>query len=308
MSSIDVWMQNSIGQVDYTSDGSQARTICPFCYDRVGSEDTKGHLYVSLEKPVAICHRCEWTGTYLQLIMSVDHCTYTEAFRHIAEPVITVSGYDKILQPRQIIVPYKGVRPDRFISFAESMPYDTNIESDVVWKYLVVTRRIPIDIVLDRCGYVPGSNRAWFLIDHNWWQGRSLIDAKPKYISPAWPREDALWNADALDRYTTVAVCEGVISAIAAGRNAVALCGKSMTEQQAQRLARSKVKKFIMMLDPDANDQNYVLCNKLAQAGYAGVLEIYHLVNGDPAEDMKGYAECIDWFSQARHRMSVIGI
>lgn len=301
---IDEWLQKTFGNTCPNSSGTDVSVDCPFCYERIGREDTKGHLFISVIKPVAKCHRCDWDGTHIDLVMKVDGCTYIEALVHLQSPTADILKYDEVFG--NIVCKDKkpvSSKPPGYISFKDCAGYG-GLEADAILSY-VQKRKVPRSIILSSCGIVPGSNRVWFLIDELWWQGRSIFDvAIQKYISPPWPRGDSLWNAYALVDYREVSICEGVISAIHAGGNAIALCGKSMTDLQASRLAKSDVATYNIMLDSDANNQLYMVAAKLRYYGYGGNITLCHLQDGDPADHVPMAREHYDFDSVIKHRLA----
>lgn len=295
------WLK-SLGDIDVVSDGHEIRVNCPFCSERNGTEDTKKHLYVSLDKPVANCKRCDWSGHYVSLVMSVEGCSYADALVYMETPLLDINKFKSLFSPRGLVcTDYMISQPNGFISFVDYVGTGSNREAEVAWRYLVKTRRIPENIVLDYWGYVPGSNRVYVLIDKAWWQGRLFVGGKPKYISPPWPKNDSLWNGGALHKYDTVAICEGVISAIFVGEHAIALCGKSATSEQIKRLACASAGNYVITLDSDAKEQPYVIAKALVLAGYRGTIQIQHMLFGDPADGMYGIVERYDWQSELSH-------
>ena len=300
---IDEWLQKTFGDLYPNSSGTDVAVDCPFCCERTGREDTKHHLFVSVVKPVAKCHRCDWDGSHIDLVMKVDGCTYIEALVHLQSLVPNISKYNKVFGNAVLENKRPTVsEPPGYRSFNDCVGYG-GIEADVILNYLQ-KRGVPKDIILSSCGIVPGSNRAWILIDKLWWQGRSIFNTSTqKYISPPWPRGDSLWNASALIHYNDVTICEGAISAIHAGRNAVALCGKNMTDLQAIRLAKSHVDTYNIMLDSDAASQLYIVAARLRYHGYGGDIILCHLQEGDPADHVPMAREHYDFGSVVRHRL-----
>jgi len=153
---------------------------------------------------------------------------------------------------------------------------------------------VPRHIVDKHFGYVPGTNRVWILVDTNWWQGRLIIPGQPKYISPPWPKSDSLWNADALVNGGKVVVCEGVFSAIAVGDSAIALCGKSMSNLQAKRIATAGLDEIVVMLDADAVDYACETARVLHSRCNAKIM-IQYMASGDPALGVRGKLVNYDW-------------
>jgi len=161
------------------------------------------------------------------------------------------------------------------------------MEGRAVLNYLR-KRGISMDYIRHHMGYVPGTMRAWIIVDVNWYQGRSVVDSKPRYVSPKWPKDDSLWNSKALYLCSYVIICEGVFSSIHAGNVAVGLCSKTATYQQLRRIARSPVKSITIMLDASAYREAVVLALALRNEAYNGKLYIHSLYSGDPCDSLSG--------------------
>jgi len=281
------WVERRLGGV-VASTGRESRANCPFCYARVGSEDTKRHLYVSLQKPVAHCFRCGWKGHHVSLIMSVDGCSYTEALVLMEHVPSDICRFEQLHSPSGLVQGQTlAVEPDGFLAFDGVSPHR---EGRAVRRYLL-KRNVSDRLIHSAFGWVPGTHRAWMLVDANWWQGRLIIRGEPKYISPPWPRGDSLWNAAALSKVTTrpLVICEGVFSAIAVGPRAIALCGKGCTDLQAERIVSSTRSGSIMvMLDADATSNAHAIADKLVEFGYTGSIRVQYMLSGDPAEGQVG--------------------
>ena len=54
---------SQLGEPNIVGNSDEFIWCCPFCYDVVGREDTKYHLYVNPVKGKFMCHRCETKGS-----------------------------------------------------------------------------------------------------------------------------------------------------------------------------------------------------------------------------------------------------
>lgn len=151
-------------------------------------------------------------------------------------------------------------------------------------------------------GWAPGTNRAWILVDGDFWQGRSITSSEPKYMSSPWPKGDAIWNPNALND-NHVIICEGVFSAIAVGSHAIALCGKTITEPQAKRIVKASIPKITIMLDADATQFSYDMAQTLTEQGYVGQMIIHELQHGDPTDGLDGKVVSYEWAAAIRNRI-----
>lgn len=284
------WLTAALGDTIPASEGKEVRVNCPFCYGRIGRIDEKFHMYVSQVHPVAFCFRCGWQGNYVSLIMSVSGCGYAEALKQLEEPTPNVTRFEHIFSPMGLIMGHKETSTPsgfQFVRNPEEVQSTLAPEERAVWNYLTRVRGIPKYIVCRNMGWVPGTLRAWILVDTNFWQGRLIVPGEPKYLSSPWPKGDSLWNASALDG-VRLTICEGVFSALAVGSKAIALCGKTLTQPQASRIARSKVKRIRIMLDADATAGAYEMARVLQDAGFSGEIVIHELCQGDPTDGLDG--------------------
>jgi hypothetical protein len=103
-------------------------------------------------------------------------------------------------------------------------------------------------------------------IEGNYWQARAVFPfVMPRYTGPADVNSSGLlFNAQALERYDEVVICEGPISAMAVGDNAIALVGKNPTREKIRRLLRSSVKHFIVTVESKAELPMLKLSDALA--------------------------------------------
>lgn len=296
--SIERWADTRLGPGIVAGNGNEYRVNCPFCRARIGHDDEKYHLFISMVKPFAICFRCDWTGHYTQLVMSVEGCKYVEALSHIGNPLPSIKRFDELASPMGLAQVQQTCAPPGFIPFTGHRTGSTEGDAALVYaKKRLGIRYNSHPILIERFGYVPGTNRVWMLIDEWFWQGRSMTNGSDlKYISPPWPKGDSLWNADALDNYDDVIVCEGVFSAYHAGPdNALALCGKKATDMQIHRIVAKNPQSITIMLDAGAYLESLQLASDFTSVGYSGNLRIHSLYVGDPADGLAGDVEEYDW-------------
>src|SRR4030042_506648 len=63
--------------------GIDLRVNCPFCDRRTGRADTNHHMHVALYFHAAHCFRCEWRGSWTDLIVEASDCSFAEAKQEI---------------------------------------------------------------------------------------------------------------------------------------------------------------------------------------------------------------------------------
>jgi hypothetical protein len=89
--------------------------------------------------------------------------------------------------------------------------------------------------------------------------------------------------------YDEVVICEGAISAMAVGYNAIALIGKEIPDEKLQRLINSSVSTFIIALEKNAWRTIQKLADALHAAGKKVI--IWKFTVGDPADPVNDFIE-----------------
>ena len=101
-----------------------------------------------------------------------------------------------------------------------------------------------------------------------YWNARLVVGNGPRYNNPpkdvtGLGKEFLIFNQDALELYNQIFICEGAINALTIGERAIATMGKAISAAQVNKLIKSPVKRFILLLDPDAKKQAISLALKL---------------------------------------------
>lgn len=301
---IEQWITQRLGNISYSYDGEDIRVNCPFCKARWGSYDTNKHLSVSVIRPFVHCFRCDWSGNYIGLVMSVDGCTYFEALQHLEKTRPNISKFTELSSERGLVQgAWHMEQPEGFLPVYPAWK-GCPVEQRAIMNYLVKNRRLGARFNYTCFGWILGTNRVWILIDRMWWQGRVLGKGKPKYISPPWPRGDSLWNHKVLIKgYSRIDVCEGVFSAIACGPHAVAICGKRMTKPQAGRLVKAN-KSIRIVFDSGAEEEAHYAADLLLSSGHERALKIYYLNDGDPCDSMIGRTVNYNWRHKVKYALA----
>lgn len=117
------------------------------------------------------------------------------------------------------------------------------------------------------------------------YQARSLDGAQPKYLNPKKNefsgKSDFVFNLDRIDPAKEVLVCEGIFSAIAAGAQAVAVLGKTVSMTQYFKILSRGVESVTVLFDPGAEKQAIQSAN-LLRGGLE--VKVAFLEDGDPNE------------------------
>jgi DNA primase len=103
-----------------------------------------------------------------------------------------------------------------------------------------------------------------------YWQARDYIGREPRYLGPKGSRDYHVWNLEQVKgNYSTVIICEGVLSAIACGHNAVATYSYAFLLSQVALLVEAGFEKYIIAFDghPKAWSQAHKLACSLVERG-----------------------------------------
>ena len=121
-----------------------------------------------------------------------------------------------------------------------------------------------------------------------YFNARLVIGNGPRYNNPpksvtGLGKEFLIFNEDALGLYNQIYICEGVFNALTMGERAIATMGKAISRYQLNLLIKSPVKRFVLLLDPDAKKQSIDLALKLVN--FKSVKVVY-LPEGKDANDI----------------------
>jgi len=286
---IESWLASRFDALPYGN--TDLRIDCPFCKGRTGKADTGHHLHVSIVKEVCHCFRCDYKGTWAMLVSDVDDVTLAEALDELKADGIKPL-YMLLREQKKMPEPVEDM-PPWYVSIQDAMDNDSKalqMNGDLAYSY-VKHRLHPYT---DWSSYI----NAWgihsdvygllvFPVERGWWQYRHLIGSGQRYVSCASPKEDRLYNWQALDK-DEIYVAEGIISAAAIGPDAVALCGKKPTPDQLERLAYCDASRITVCLDVDVRDNAEELAISLNRGSREVWIRQYNY--GDPAS-CENYAD-----------------
>lgn len=265
-----------LGVGEVVADGMETRYDCPFCIARGKSADTDGHLYVHScghghcptcllknrdGNGLYLCHRCGATGSFAGADQSRDDPGAVSRFNKV------VAGFleGEAPKPTEVNLPSEFVPLDKYSG---------------AWGYLVGRGLTPEDIEFYGLGVGRGKLRNRIIIPTRkedgevvFWVARLYTGtSRLKYVNPPGnARSNCLFNLDRAVSYGWVIVTEGVFSAMAAGRNAVASFGKMVSDTQVALLAdayrRHRLSCIVAALDGDARQENMSLARRLHSQG-----------------------------------------
>ena len=103
-----------------------------------------------------------------------------------------------------------------------------------------------------------------------YWVARTYGEHRAKYKNATVPRERQVYNLGLLEARGArdrIVICEGPISAVVAGYDAVATYGKYVTGLQIDRLVRFEAEEYVIAVDGDAIPSAVSLAKRLWRRG-----------------------------------------
>lgn len=301
------WLETELGPVRLNTKGSDYFVNCPLCEWNGKSSDTKFHLSVAVNKSVFRCFRCGSVGTYLDLILQTTGAeSYAEAGQYLTQPRTHLDTYESIakrLERKKTVKPPppNPDLPQWFHPLTDLLdnPDELSYRETLLASY-AVKRMSYKNIVKYGIGYSsPDADDIYQFcvllpVEDSYLQARSIFPRpKRKYVNPTESIGGRLFNHQALERYKIVYIAEGIFSALAIGRSALATLGNKATNEQKRRLGVSPCETFIICYDSDAvNGAGQLdLAEYLSVRGKRIILRQY--VDGDP--DDGGFFTEVDY-------------
>ena len=284
MRDIQDFLHRNFDEVISYKGGEDLRVNCPFCATRATSEDTKQHLYVSLIKETCHCFRCEYSKSWIGLVMDVTGMDFSHSLGEIYETPnpADFSDLKEVLMERKFFKEkVTNFLPEdfKFLDKPWRSPLQSAAATYMKDRGFSLSKCLDNDLgVSESVGY-----RVIIPIEDGYWQARAIFPfLKPKYVNPETESRHVLFNADAIYNYKEVVICEGAFSAMAVGPNAVALIGKTVTKEKVERLKISKVEHFIITIEDGAGRTMVTLADALK--GYGKQVTVWQYEHGDPAD------------------------
>ncbi len=274
---------------------------CPRC----GAPE---HLYINTEKRCGHCFRCGWSPGLIDLVAGIEGRPRGEIASRLARH--HPSPLPSLAQLREG-VHLAGARPcsahdapivacpDGYIALhrrhdpsTERMlaPYRRYLERRSIPEEAIVRHRIGCAVLGRYAGRVilPVLSAGHLVA----YQARDITGRSPiKYLGPPGMRlGEALFNLDHARGFARIVLCEGIISAICAGPDAVASFGKALRPGQLALLSRAG-RPVVVLYDAakvatgalDAHREAEAAAARLHAAGVPSF--IARLQAGDPADN-----------------------
>ena len=237
--------------------------ICPYC----GREQKMG---VNLTTYRTNCFRCGEHPSPAQMIMDIEKIeTYSEFIAFLNHGDFDEYTFED--QHIEMATPKPIILPEGFKLITQGKSHIAEITRSYIQKRGFSAEELSKHGV----GYCTKGEYFGYLIlpfyTHGkltYWNARLVIGNGPRYNNPpkdvtGLGKEFLIFNSDALELYNSVYICEGVFNALTIGERAIATMGKSVSRVQVNMLIKSPVKRFILLLDPDAKSKAIELALKL---------------------------------------------
>lgn len=251
--------------------GKEFLIPCPFCSPR--HRDGKQKLSISLDKRLFHCWRCDEKGTLRDLCKRLNlQLPLSMGMRKLGglQSSSTLESQELgYLFPQSVsaldVDSASTYLRNRGVTDAQMLEYSLLFCSQGLYA-----NRIIVPTLEDR-------ELVYFV-------ARSIMSGvgTKKYLNPP-ITVNCVFNLDKASEFDRVVICEGVFSAIAAGKNAIALFGKVMRDPQLYRLLQANFREYVIMLDPDAGNKAITKIGD-ALCKYGAVVKVAILKEGDPAE------------------------
>ena len=229
-----------------------------------GTKDSHYHLYVNIKEGKYFCQRCQRGGTLEYL------CKVTG----VPLPGQTLLSWNVVINSFLFPTRSEEVKDAPLDWPSEYLPMVSGTKARA---YLAERGITDSDIEFYQLGIGVGKlkNRVVFPdtdVDGNlvYWVARTYGNHKAKYRNADAPRERQVFNLGRIERSKDkrrLVICEGPISAIIAGRNAVSTYGKYVTSQQISRIVAFKAEEYVVAGDGDAVYEAASLASRLFKKG-----------------------------------------
>lgn len=298
--SLSVLLVSKLGNA-YRSRHPEIRFDCPFCTSHGNTPDTKGRLWINVDKQLFLCYRCKTRGNLdrLFVLLGLGAAPVLTDWNRILELLLETA--DVIPEDDDSDAPCEypcDVIPALENSLASR--YLLAPKGEIVWKSgkgrglthqqiidygIVVGAETPFKTRI----FIPTYNNAGVVV---YWVARDMTgEAKAKYINPERSRRSQIFNLHRAINYQYCIITEGVFSAIAAGDNAVATYGKMISSAQVYKLADAGFSRYYVALDNDAMEESIDLCRSLDSLGK----EVWFvpLPTGQDPDSVSDFTECL---------------
>ena len=283
-----------LGAFDYRK--GWMKSTCPYC----GRENKFG---INLSQNRCNCFRCGEHPSPIGLIMYLEN---TQSFTEVLQILNSDDYTGYVFKEEKVEI---KSQKDFFLpeGFKNIKMGDSTLAKSA--RNYLKKRGFDIDrLSLKGWGYCNKGKYLGYIIipfiEHGklvYFNARLYMGAGPKYNNPevdvtGLGKSFIIYNADALEMFRTVYICEGAINAETIGENGIATGGKTIARYQVNRLIKSQVERFVILLDPDAKKEAIDLALKLCNFKK---VKVVYLPEGTDCNDL-GRRKVLEFVRKAK--------
>jgi len=266
---------------DYAKTNTHIRYNCPFCANRRGKIDDDKKLYVDKKTGMFYCFKCHAKG---KINNQIDVKSCSDIYKKILDFANDMcyskeeqneidSDIDEDDEDNCFYLPDVKIKKD---TLAYKYCLERGITDDMINFYHI---RLGVGDLFGRI-VIPN-----VLYGNEWtdmYSARSYLKQEPKYLNPPdCDKSKIVFNIDnIMEGADDIYVVEGVLTAIAAGKEAVAVYGCHPSDIQINKILSKKCKNIYCVLDNDeagrpANEQLANNLKKLTENTNTQVYIVY---------------------------------
>lgn len=269
--------------------GTEVVYYCPKCYERKGSPDTSGHLFVNIKSLKFHCVRCEYRGVISRDLKLSESRSYDEDREKDVED--TIREFSKIIDsgPKyRLKIPIDKVTTSqtatdyllkRGFTFQQMEYYDMRVGNlDNEFGRVIIPNQV------DRMVYT------------DTYSARTYIDQEPKYHNPSdIKKSEIVFNLHRIKDHSPIILVEGALTAVAAGYHAVSSLGKSLSRSQASQIMKKNPSIIYVNYDHGAEKESKDACRLLYRLNSNIPIKEILMKDDRDAADMsrEEYVKCV---------------
>lgn len=251
---------------------------CPFCESKRGKADKDHKFYVNYTNLKFYCFKCKSHGTISNKVLDSSYGVYSNLLEYMSyNDNQSEDDQDNMFYLPNIKIPDNSVALDycnsRGITREMIDFYNIRLGTDSLFGRIVIPNIIYTD------------SGVWT----DMFSARSYIDQTPKYKNPdGCKKTHSVFNLHNISEGSDIYVVEGAVTAIHAGRTAVATYGCHPSDQQVNAILSKKPKNLYCVLDNDeaGRGPNEELA-EITSRRLDGNVYLVYMPNGVDAADMK---------------------
>lgn len=225
---------------------------CPECLNRRGKPDRDGKFYVNTKTLRYHCFKCDYKGSISRNTKYDDSRIYDDTrdsdLELLAKEAYAIDNADKF--PLKIPI-------DKIFTSERATQYliDRGFTEEQMSYYDLRVGNLDMNF-----GRIVIPNEVNKIVYTDYYSARTFIDQKRKYLNPSSQKSSIVFNLHRIQEGSPIIVVEGALTAIAAGHNAVATLGKTMTRMQAAKIASKRPSIVYINYDYGAEEYSRQAC------------------------------------------------